>query len=388
MQKYTQKRHNKTGNVLGVLRWVMVVVMMILMSTYGLAEVEAAVFCACDPGSCCESDSPEANGFGGSNCISEPSGFTEVCDNHNVCRWEPNITVSQLNSLDCGAGSDGFFCNNAACTSSSCCTPGGSTSTGGGTTTGGGGGGGEPTGGGGSPTPPPTSPPAYSLSGTVYRVSGASECSGTGLGAIQPGASSYVRAAGGWGLNQASVAGGSYTIGAVYAGTSVVRLLGQDASWIDPCGTNWTQSVSVSGNTSGINFYVTDTQPVWWQTRGGDIGAQTGDVVSSIPITCVAPACNPYLSLYDALGTVDSSGVLWYGSGIGNARYGASMAAGNDYGANSSVLTSARRESYDYFYRLFEMGLNPVEDAILSGAEANMSNQIVRCKCPPMVEHT
>jgi hypothetical protein len=63
---------------------------------------------------------------------------------------------------------------------------------------------------------------------------------------------------------------------------------------------------------------------------------------------------------------------MWYASGIGSWRYVDNTAEGSDYGVQSSIRTSTKREGYDYFYRLFEMGLNPTEDNVLSDNEANM----------------
>ncbi|WKZ38361.1 MAG: hypothetical protein QY332_10510 [Anaerolineales bacterium] len=118
---------------------------------------------------------------------------------------------------------------------------------------------------------------------------------------------------------------------------------------------------------------MTTQQIPWWQTRGGDVGANGGNMATNIPGTCVG-ACSPFVTLYDRFGTADSSGVVWMSAMTGTfGVVGNNVAEGTDYKPyNTAVRTSTRREGYDYFYRLFEMGLSPAEDPELSGNEANM----------------
>lgn len=72
--------------------------------------------------------------------------------------------------------------------------------------------------------------------------------------------------------------------------------------------------------------------------------------------------------------TAGSSGVVWMSALTGTfGVVGNNITEGTDYKPYSTLVrTSTKREGYDYFYRLFEMGLTPTEDAELAGNEANM----------------
>lgn len=209
----------------------------------------------------------------------------------------------------------------------------------------------------------------YTVSGTVY-LDNSGTCSDIST-PLLPGAGSAVTSTG---LPDAAVGGGgAYSMGGVLGGTRVFSLAYTDPQYVCSCPSGCSESLNVAGN-SVVNYFVTNVQGDWWQTRGGDVGANNGSISTNIPGTCTG-ACKPYLSLYDSLLTADSSGVVWMNSLTGNfGTAGSDISEGTDYlAANASVRTLSRREGYDYFYRLFEMGLNPAEDTILSDNEVNIA---------------
>lgn len=214
---------------------------------------------------------------------------------------------------------------------------------------------------------------SYSVSGTVRLGSATwngTDCvSGSGSGVL-PGVNSLVRV-NSTGLTQIQ-ADGTYATSAS-GGTNVFTLIPTDATYIATCPPAGIYSRNVTANITNLDFYVTTQQIPWWQTRGGDVGANGGSIATNIPGTCVG-ACKPFVSLYDALLTPHSSGVVWMNALTGNfGTAGSNFSEGTDYRAyNASMRTLTKREGYEYFYRLFEMGLNPTEDVVLSSNEANM----------------
>lgn len=133
----------------------------------------------------------------------------------------------------------------------------------------------------------------YSVSGSVY-LDNSGTCSDTST-PILPGAGSVVTSSG---LPDAAVGGGgAYSMGGVLGGTRVFTLSATDPQYVCSCPSGCSESVNVTGNTT-INYFVTNVQGDWWQTRGGDVGANNGSISSNIPSTCVG-TCKPHLSLYD-----------------------------------------------------------------------------------------
>lgn len=362
----------------------------VLFMVFGAVREAAAqtcgggpVFCAAPPGTCsndciCSAqDCRTCSGWGcpttdfGGQCISN-----KVYDSHgNLISYTCDTSEVYCTNNPSGGSCPGYI--------NPCCTPCNgdpSCSSGGG----GGGGGGSPT-----PTATPathlecignscttvsgsgvnqcaTSPDCtttYSVSGTVYLGSatwdGTSCVSGSGT-ALLPGAGSTVRINSGYVPIQAN---GTYS-STINTGISVFTILPSDSIYSVVCPPGGVYSLNITGNTSGINYYLSDAQGAWWQVRGGDVGANGGTISSAIPATCTG-SCKAFVTLLDTGLTADSSGVTWlanppgsYGAGAGN------MAEGTDYQAlGSGIRVTSRKESYDYFYRLFELGLSPTQDS-------------------------
>lgn len=215
---------------------------------------------------------------------------------------------------------------------------------------------------------------SYAVTGSVILGSatwnGTSCVSGTGSGVL-PGANSYIRV-NSTGSSPIAANGTFSTVAS--GGTNVFTLVPTDSTYVPNCPPSGIYSQNVTGDVAGLDFYVTTQQVSWWQTRGGNVGANGGSITSNIPGTCTG-ACKPYLSLYDALLTSQSNGLIWMNALTGSFGVaGNNFSEGTDYKAyNASVSTLTKREGYDYFYRLFEMGLNPTEDSVLSGSESNMA---------------
>jgi len=123
---------------------------------------------------------------------------------------------------------------------------------------------------------------------------------------------------------------------------------------------------------AGVVFYYQskDIRDPWWQTIGGTVyGGRTTSslaVQSKIPDTCFG-TCLPYLNLLNDTDTADSSGGVITGGG----SIDVSLTAGNqtsniDEDARNyrvvGTTTDALLENYDYFYRLYSMGITPTND--------------------------
>lgn len=188
---------------------------------------------------------------------------------------------------------------------------------------------------------------------------------------------------------------GDETITVTYNGTDYTTTLNPDGSWsLDApmsLSTGNTVSLSTSNGTaacgcpSGCSYSgITDTtddlvfyyQPndirdPWWQTIGGYIfaGKATGTAVQSIiPVdTCLVAPCEPYLSLKNDAGDTDSSGGVMTGGGDIDTSNEDGYQTNNvdEEGRNLSsddAATDTIIENYDYFYRLYSMGVNPTNE--------------------------
>ncbi|OGV94262.1 hypothetical protein A3A66_04670 [Microgenomates group bacterium RIFCSPLOWO2_01_FULL_46_13] len=163
-------------------------------------------------------------------------------------------------------------------------------------------------------------------------------------------------------------ASGAYTITNVQSGYSgsATALLASPGWQLSNCTSNTINPVT--GNLTGVNFFVTQSRSAWWQTIGGDVGANNGNITSNIPDTCVASAtCEEFITLFDAANNADSSGVIVHYAGTVSAGTGGgSLSEGTDYNALSLYDTTAK-EDYAYFYRLFEMPPNASDDIAPDG---------------------
>ncbi len=115
-----------------------------------------------------------------------------------------------------------------------------------------------------------------------------------------------------------------------------------------------------------LRFYVSKIGNPWYQTMGGDIGAMNGSgtaLTDAISAPCKEPGCLPYLAL--PLGTNPSStgALLTSTSSVVNMLTG-SIAKAPEARRVKLPNPLVCRENYDYFYRLFSMGLTPNSDFV------------------------
>jgi hypothetical protein len=124
--------------------------------------------------------------------------------------------------------------------------------------------------------------------------------------------------------------------------------------------------------TQNLKFYLSPVGEAWYQTMGGEVAAQStsgNSFIDTIATTCVEPFCSPFLSV--PLGNDTSS----LGSLITHQSAAIDLGAGSV--AKSPDTRSVRlssplvcTENYDYFYRLYSLGLEPTSDFALPGDAA------------------
>jgi hypothetical protein len=255
-------------------------------------------------------------------------------------------------------------------------------------------------------TPGPWSTATFSLdgsiSGTIYLDSSETATINAGTGLCQvsgspstqnPGNNSAVTAQ--WGspvtTTTGTITGATYTISGVnpYPNTAVTLTPNlTQFSCVCPAGCSYS---GLSSPKTGLNFYLTNMRPGWWQTSNGLVyaGSRLGSsVVSIIPATtCTAPTCTPSLSTRDSNKTVGSAGFTFTGGGSVDftpAGQDTETAANyiNEDGNNYSILgtdftgtrSTSSREDYTYFANLVSLGSTPTDDFNGSKPTAAPSN--------------
>lgn len=161
-------------------------------------------------------------------------------------------------------------------------------------------------------------------------------------------------------------ANGTYTATALFNGAATVDFNPGDPNYVCSCPTGCTYG-GILSPTANVNFYVTQVGNHWFQVLGGDINAS--DVSSAIadPIStlCTTPSCQPYLLLPTTGGTNAQVGALLTPTTAGvnvdvSSQAGFQQTPVGPTGASRSVKTNsslACRENYNYFFRLYSMGV-------------------------------
>lgn len=160
--------------------------------------------------------------------------------------------------------------------------------------------------------------------------------------------------------------------------------LADGTPYVCTCPTNCEYSGIISPQ-AGLNFYVIDldlSNAGWWQLENGSAIAEqdTGlAIYSQVPEdTCSAePSCTPSLITEDAAGTANSAGIAITGGGgidtnadqAGNQTGWVTERATQQFATGT---TAKVRETYDFFYREYSLGTNPVAD--LAGTIAKPTN--------------
>lgn len=126
---------------------------------------------------------------------------------------------------------------------------------------------------------------------------------------------------------------------------------------------------------TGYDFFLTDvdlTNSGWWQIQNAHVyaGNTTGNVLlTKVPVdTCtVSATCEPFLIRRDDSDLEESAGVAVTGGGTVDTtdengdQTGYVTDRSTQMYATGTTLGSAT-ENYDYFYRLYSMGLSPADD--------------------------
>ena len=169
--------------------------------------------------------------------------------------------------------------------------------------------------------------------------------SGTAVGGDAGGSSMSVSAGGSGG----GVAGdGTYSVVDVPTGVGYFASLtiGDPANYSCECPTGCIQG-GVSSPQAGVNFYLNNFKQAWFQVEGGNLHANSGNVVSYIPDTC-SGACEPYL----ILGESGATGVVSYTGVTPEVGEGDLTEDGSDWTLNTEY--KGRQTGYGYFNRILE----------------------------------
>ncbi len=204
---------------------------------------------------------------------------------------------------------------------------------------------------------------------TLNLATGLCQMGGALIGQ-NPGLISSIQARwGSSGTTNGSITGSTYTIPNVPNYNNIGATMSPDAtSWRCTCPTG----CSYSGQNvpiSGVNYFLTNVANPWWQSQNGLVyaGATTGNaLVSQIPVTCTG-ACIGNLSLRNALGVGESSGLVITGGGDIDADQDPTLRYGKlrQDTVQSRIIGSVYngpRENYQYFYNLYSLGSAPISD--------------------------
>ncbi|MBM3150935.1 MAG: hypothetical protein FJZ96_01810 [Chloroflexi bacterium] len=128
------------------------------------------------------------------------------------------------------------------------------------------------------------------------------KCSLAGAGGLEPGEGSQVAING---LEAAEVNGdGSYAKAVLLGSNQAASLsIGDLGEWQCTCPDGCVYSTSAPAG--DLDFFVTNEAAAWWQADGGNVHADSGDVVSGIP----GSATEPFL-------ITGESGLVSYGGGV------------------------------------------------------------------------
>lgn len=113
-----------------------------------------------------------------------------------------------------------------------------------------------------------------------------------------------------------------------------------------------------------LKFYVSPVGNKWYQTMGGEIAAQATSGVAfadPIPATCVSPFCSPFVSVPLGSDTRSLGALITVKPSTVNLSEGlvASPPNGRSVWLDTPIACT---ENYNYFYRMYSMGVSQVVD--------------------------
>lgn len=120
-----------------------------------------------------------------------------------------------------------------------------------------------------------------------------------------------------------------------------------------------------------LPFFVSPIAERWFQTVGADIAAlspASRPVNDPIPVAaCSGTGCDPVLSVQQVAGNAQTSGMLLVNSSAPQCKLSSAGGAPNNVSSPTSRLATVPsnpvlKEGYDYFYRLYSMGVPPITD--------------------------
>ena len=201
----------------------------------------------------------------------------------------------------------------------------------------------------------------------------------TGAAAINPGPTAVIGAETRSGSTNGTISATAFSILAPFWPSSgspnnIVTLVPGEATPGDryectcPVGCQYS---GIASPQSGVNFYLRPaslSNNGWWQVFGGSsfAAALSGSaIVSRIPPTCNAGVgCIPAVMRKDTANTVDSAGFALTGGGEVDTDEAAGYQTTNVTDRPNQVVAKGTlpkkfRETYDYFYRQYSLGINP-----------------------------
>lgn len=170
----------------------------------------------------------------------------------------------------------------------------------------------------------------------------------------------------------AVAANGTYTAPSLYNGSSSLTLAPGDTTYACSCPVGCTYGGVVSP-TANVNYFVTQVGRNWFQIMGGDVNGsnQSNAFIDPITTQCTVPTCQPYPLLPTVGGTTSQQGALLTptiaGSNVDVSDQGGYQSTPvGPVGSSYSVKTGASiacKENYNYFFRLYSLGLEGTTQA-------------------------
>lgn len=197
-------------------------------------------------------------------------------------------------------------------------------------------------------------------------------CELTGASLAGPGVVNNVTATWAGGQNQnGTINGAAYSIANVGYDPNTQVTTNPVSPYTCTCPVGCAYS-GLSAPSSGINFFISQSQQAWWQTSNGNLfaGNSSGSsIFSKIPSTCVGPLCIPALSRRNANDTIGTDAYTISGGGSIDTTFDTTSDLtdlrqdGSTAHIASTTLKGAR-EDYQYWTTQYSMGASPTTDPL------------------------
>ncbi len=202
-------------------------------------------------------------------------------------------------------------------------------------------------------------------------------CELTGPTSISPPAGSSIQAKWGSGQSQSgSISSSTYNIDNVGYDPNTQVVFSPASPYTCTCPAGCTYS-GQSVPKGGINFFISQNQSAWWQTRNGLVyaGNTTGTAVwSKVPLSCTSgSSCIRALSTKDAANTANSDSYVISGGGAidSTADTTTSYSYLREDGLTGHITGTTlknTKEDYTFFsQQIYSLGTNPTADTMSGG---------------------